>query len=107
VKPLRFTGKLQRLALENPNALGVLERVVDNLLKEKQSGRLHLRAARLRADFTQEQLAAASGVSQEIISRLENGLIRNPSFETVTKLADALQCDPRQLRFAAEAVATS
>ena len=67
-----------------------------------------LRAARHRAKLTQEQLGAKSGVAQEVISKLENGVIRRPSFDTVDNLARALDVDPRSLKFGAtqpEAVA--
>lgn len=67
-----------------------------------------LRAARRRAKLTQEQLEAKSGVDQSYISRLESGKIHNPSFDTVTQLAEALDIDPRTLTFvpAPEAVAS-
>jgi len=42
--------------------------------------------------FTQEKLAALSGIRKEQISRLENGKITNPTLLTLEKLALALQC---------------
>jgi len=48
-----------------------------------------LKTARLRADLTQPQLAALSGVDQGTISRLEAGLFE-PQFQTLLKLARAL-----------------
>ena len=70
----------------------------------KRPHRIPLRAARAKAKLTQEQLEAASGVPQEVISRLENGVTVNPSFDTVLKLAEALDMDPRQLVFGPEGV---
>lgn len=58
-----------------------------------------LRAARKRAGLTQVELATASGVDQTAISKLEVGTIANPGFDTVLKLANALDVDPRTLRF--------
>jgi len=60
--------------------------------------RIHLRAARERANLTQEQLAAKSGVDQRAISKLEL-VVTNPSFDTAVRLADALDVDPRTLKF--------
>lgn len=65
---------------------------------------IYLRAARERKCLTQEQLEAASGVSQGVISRLERENV-DPAFSTVTKLAAALDVDPRQLRFGPGAAA--
>ena len=47
-------------------------------------------------DMTQEQLSAASGVSQAAISRLENGS-RKASDATRVRLARALHVDPHKL----------
>ena len=65
-----------------------------------------LKAARLAADMTQEELSLASGeaglgpaVNQALISRLERGLVDDPASSTVMRLAAALKCDPRRLRF--------
>lgn len=58
-----------------------------------------LRQARTRRRLTQEQLAVATGIKQGVISRLETGVIADPSFSTVTRLADALGMDPRTLMF--------
>jgi predicted transcriptional regulator len=55
-----------------------------------------LRAARLRAFLTQEQLAERSGVSVFSISRLEQGE-RPATIPTVQKLATALGVEPREL----------
>lgn len=66
--------------------------------------RMGLRAARLRRNLSQEQLEQASGVRQSVISRLETGVIASPEFETVCRLAAALDLDPRVLKFGPEAV---
>jgi len=49
----------------------------------------NVRKARLKAGLTQEQLAEASGYSQQYLSGLEKGL-RNPTVITVFELASAL-----------------
>ncbi len=60
---------------------------------------LTLREARKRRGLTQEQLEAASGVTQANISSIERGTIRDPNSSTVMKLAAALRMDPRALKF--------
>ena len=49
--------------------------------------------------MTQEQLAAASGLEQAVISKIERGAVANPRFDTVCKLAEGLRLDPRALKF--------
>jgi transcriptional regulator with XRE-family HTH domain len=61
--------------------------------------RLTLREARARRGLTQEQLEAASGVSQAVISAIERGVVNDPNSSTVMKLAAALNMDPRVLKF--------
>jgi len=60
---------------------------------------VYLKAARLKAGLTQEQLEAKSGVPQAVISRLERNARAKPAFHTVIALADALHRDPRLLKF--------
>lgn len=55
-----------------------------------------LRAARLAAGVTQEQLAARTGMRQSSISKLET-TATNPSWRVVQRLAEALRADPRDL----------
>ncbi|AXB41348.1 helix-turn-helix domain-containing protein [Amycolatopsis albispora] len=57
-----------------------------------------LRDARRRAELTQEQLAARSGVGVRTIRRLENGGGNDPRIGTVTLLADALDVGPDERR---------
>ena len=63
-----------------------------------------LQRARERCGLTQEQLEEKSGVSQAAISRIERGEVVDPAWSTVVNLAEALELDPRELRFG-EAVA--
>lgn len=60
---------------------------------------IHLKTAREKAQLTQVELEMKSGVPQAVISRLERNANAKPAFETVIKLADALQRDPRSLKF--------
>lgn len=66
-----------------------------------------LRDARALRGWTQEQLEAASGVDQTVISRLERGANANPTFETVTKLEAALRLRRGTLVFGHLEVAAS
>jgi len=49
-----------------------------------------LRSLRREANFTQEQLAFATGISVDFLSLVERG-INAPSFDTIEKLAEALK----------------
>ena len=64
-----------------------------------------LREARERRGWTQEQLQAASGVDQGVISRLERGESVNPTLETIKKLESALKLRRGTLVFGADAEA--
>jgi Zn-dependent peptidase ImmA (M78 family)/transcriptional regulator with XRE-family HTH domain len=53
-----------------------------------------LRLARDAREFTQAELASASGVTQALISKLEHGLITEPSEQVILSLATALRFPP-------------
>ncbi len=55
-----------------------------------------LAALRLTADWTQEQLAEASGFDRKTINRIENGR-HSPSLDRVFVLAVALGVEPVEL----------
>ena len=57
---------------------------------------VNLRRLRQAKGFSQEELYAASGVSQQFISEIENGS-RNPTIETLAILAQALQASVADL----------
>lgn len=52
-----------------------------------------LRALREAKNLTQQQLAELTGMQYQNIARLERG-DRSPSWKTVLKLAEALDCEP-------------
>jgi len=54
-----------------------------------------LRAHRLHAGLTQDELARQSGLSVAAISKLERETRRRPQAPTVFKLADSLDMDER------------
>ncbi|MGH6710920.1 MAG: helix-turn-helix domain-containing protein [Bradyrhizobium sp.] len=56
----------------------------------------NMRRYRLVAELSQEELAARMGVEQYYISGLEAGR-RNPTIETVARVAEALQVKVAQL----------
>lgn len=56
----------------------------------------NLRAARLRLELSQEQVAERSGVHATEVSRIEAGK-RDPRVSTVERLAKAVQVRPGQL----------
>lgn len=58
---------------------------------------MQLKTARKIARLTQAQLAEAAGVKQETISQLEHGRIKQVSYETVAKLAAALNVTVEEL----------
>ena len=51
---------------------------------------MRLRELRKQRNLTQEVLAELSGVDQVTISYIEIGKVRNPHWETVSKIARAL-----------------
>jgi Zn-dependent peptidase ImmA (M78 family)/DNA-binding XRE family transcriptional regulator len=53
-----------------------------------------LRLARDAREFTQAELATASGVTQALISKLEHGLVTEPSESVVLSLSSALRFPP-------------
>ena len=55
-----------------------------------------LRESRTKADLSQEALALEAGVDRTFISLLERGL-RQPSLDTVFRLADVLKVAPATL----------
>jgi transcriptional regulator with XRE-family HTH domain len=56
----------------------------------------NVRGFREKEGWTQEQLAAKSGLNSEYLSRLEGGK-KTPSVETVEKLAKAFKIDANVL----------
>ena len=71
------------------------ELAADSIKKYGKSG-MALRGARAREDLSQKELAKLSGVSQENISRMENGR-RVIGEEVAKKLAEALNINYRLL----------
>lgn len=51
---------------------------------------LEIKAAREAKGLIQKDLAASAGVSRVLVYRLENGDYKNPSLETLEKIAGAL-----------------
>lgn len=58
---------------------------------------MELRKLRRVAGLSQEELASKSGVDLAVISKLERGLRRAPAYETVVRLARALNLEPEEL----------
>ncbi len=56
-----------------------------------------IRFYRGQREMTQEQLASRAGMAATSIVRLENGEVERPRISTLTKLADALGIDPKEL----------
>ena len=56
-----------------------------------------LRKIRLQKKMSQQELAAASGVPQGVISDIESGVTRNPRVDTAIKIANALGCSIDEL----------
>jgi transcriptional regulator with XRE-family HTH domain len=58
-----------------------------------------LKKAREKKKLSQGQLARESGVAKATISRLETGVITNPTSDTLNALEDALDLKRGTLRF--------
>ena len=56
----------------------------------------NVRGYREKSEWTQEKLAAKSGLNSEYLSRLEGGK-KNPSVETIEKIAKAFKIEPSEL----------
>lgn len=56
-----------------------------------------LKDVREAAGLTQVQLAERAGLTQQVISSLEGGRIRRPSWHVVAKLSQALGVAPQEL----------
>lgn len=67
---------------------------------------LTLKRARKAKGWTQEELEAASGVTQSAISRLERGEVPDPQNSTVDALERALALQRGTLVFGREAMAS-
>lgn len=65
-----------------------------------------IRARRLAAGMTQEKLALEAGLERVFISWMENGH-KQATFQTMLKLARALDCSAADLVSEAEALLTS
>jgi len=72
--PIESAGRFEAILSEYEESDSVDWRIVakDTLAKHKKAGMV-LRGARGRDNMTQKELAKRSGVSQENISRIENG----------------------------------
>lgn len=58
---------------------------------------MDLKVARQIAGLTQVELADRAGVDAALISRLEKGGRRRPSYEAIVRIARALNLNPDQL----------
>lgn len=58
---------------------------------------MELRKYRRIAGLTQAQLAQKAGVDATLISRLERGQRQTASYETIVRLARALNLEPEEL----------
>jgi transcriptional regulator with XRE-family HTH domain len=56
-----------------------------------------IRRYRRRAMLTQRELAEKAGVGVGTVSRLEEGVVTDPRFSTLRKLAAVLKVTPRDL----------
>jgi len=50
---------------------------------------LLIKDTRKKSGLSQKEFAVRMGVSQQVISRLENGEVDNPTIDTLSKIADA------------------
>lgn len=58
---------------------------------------MNLRTARRLKDWTQAELAERAKVKQSAVSDIETGRVRNPSWEIVKRISDALGVEPDEL----------
>ncbi len=64
---------------------------------DKERARLRIaydiHCARVEKKLSQRQLAEKAGVTQQMVSRIENASSANASLKTVERIAHALECD--------------
>lgn len=91
--PTEFVGHLEAFLAKYAERDSVDWTVVanDSIVKYKQAGMV-LRGARFRESISQKKLAQLSGVSQDNISRIENGK-RKIGEKVAKKLAEHLNID--------------
>lgn len=96
--PAKHLQKLENFLEKygNSDTIDWEELAKDRIAKYKKSG-LALRGARYREGLSQKELAQRSGVSQENISKMENGQ-RVVGDKVAKKLAKILRIDPRLLK---------
>ena len=58
-----------------------------------------LKEARTAAGLTQVDLAIASAVTHQYISKIEQNDAQSPAVDTISRIADALKCSPAWLMF--------
>lgn len=68
-----------------------------NLPLVTQQRNERLRAARRAAGWTQAELADRANLPRDLVTSIEIGRIRDPRWRTVSRLARALACEPRDL----------
>lgn len=95
--PTRFLRQFETFLEdhEKNDSVDWKEVVKDSIVKHKQAGMV-LRGARFREDMSQKELAKRSGVSQDNISRIENGK-RVVGEKVAKRLAKPLKINHRLL----------
>jgi len=56
----------------------------------------HLRKQRIKAEFSQDELAKLAGIDRKTINRIENGHF-SPTLDTITRLCVVLKITPGNL----------
>lgn len=60
---------------------------------------MELKIARIKKHLTQEELAKRSGISRNLISKVENGNMEKISYEKMNKIAKVLGVSVKELFF--------
>lgn len=53
-----------------------------------------IRHYREAAGLSQREVEKKTGIKREYLSKLENNKLKNPTYDTLTKLANGLEIDP-------------
>lgn len=59
-------------------------------MKEERTIGSKIKAWRAKKDMTQDELAKKADIPYPTLAKIESGAVRNPSIETVVKIADGL-----------------
>ena len=90
----KFSYKVEGFLLTPYYCHSIMASLTERAIQMNEEIGLALKLARIARGLNQQQLAEVSGVSQSLITKIENGRVRNPRPFVRISLAKALQLPP-------------